>query len=544
MKQKKFDTLGLMIDMSRNSVMSLEGLKRFIPLLKKMGYNMLMLYTEDTYEVDGEPYFGYMRGRYSKAEMKEIDAFAKSHGIKVIPCMQTLAHLDTATRWGKIPVDMGPVMLVDDPRTYELIDHMFATLSECFESRLIHVGMDEAFQLGRGKHLDKYGYEPGHEIIGRHLQKVKEIAKKYDYELMIWSDMYFRSWNDGEYYIRRTEIPKEVVDSYDPEVIPVFWSYAYYDSVLFTDAPRIPEMLDNHKQLSDKTWFAGGVWTWRGFIPSNRYSIESMVPAIRDCEEKGIRNVFMTIWGDNGGECPKMSVLPSLHYIAEVAKGNTDEASIKAKFKRNFGIDFDDFMKIDLPNELNGYVWKHGGEVNPSKYMLYTDYFNGFLDYTVTLGDGAKYKKFADELREVAKKNRKYAILFNAAAKLCDALEVKYELGVRTRAAYVNGDKAELKRLAENEYVLTAKRLKEYAKAEEKMWYYENKPCGYDIQTRRLGGIIYRTEVCRKRLLDYITGKVDSIPELEEKILPYPKATEGIPCVVLSAQSSMSVNRP
>ena len=35
-----------------------------------------MLYTEDTYEVDGQPYFGYMRGRYSKEEMKEIDDFA------------------------------------------------------------------------------------------------------------------------------------------------------------------------------------------------------------------------------------------------------------------------------------------------------------------------------------------------------------------------------------------------------------------------------------------------------------------------------------
>ena len=103
MKNKNFDTLGLMIDMSRNSVMSIEGLKRFIPLLKKMGYNMLMLYTEDTYEVDGEPYFGYMRGKYTKDEMKEIDAFAESHGITVIPCIQTLAHLEALVRWKTYP---------------------------------------------------------------------------------------------------------------------------------------------------------------------------------------------------------------------------------------------------------------------------------------------------------------------------------------------------------------------------------------------------------------------------------------------------------
>ena len=81
---KNYNTFGVMIDMSRNAVMSLDSLKRFFPLLKKMGYNCVFLYTEDTYEVDGEPYFGYMRGRYSKAELKEIDDLGASMGIEVI----------------------------------------------------------------------------------------------------------------------------------------------------------------------------------------------------------------------------------------------------------------------------------------------------------------------------------------------------------------------------------------------------------------------------------------------------------------------------
>ena len=43
--KKAFDTLGVMIDMSRNAVMSIAGLRRFLPLLKKMGYNTVFLYT-------------------------------------------------------------------------------------------------------------------------------------------------------------------------------------------------------------------------------------------------------------------------------------------------------------------------------------------------------------------------------------------------------------------------------------------------------------------------------------------------------------------
>ena len=66
---KKLQTLGVMIDMSRNAVMSLDGLKRYLPILKKMGYNMVMLYTEDIIELENRPYFGYMRGRYTKEDI-------------------------------------------------------------------------------------------------------------------------------------------------------------------------------------------------------------------------------------------------------------------------------------------------------------------------------------------------------------------------------------------------------------------------------------------------------------------------------------------
>ena len=62
---KKFKNLGIMIDMSRNAIMSVAALKKFFVYLAKMGYKRVMLYTEDTYEVAEEPYLGYMRGRYT-----------------------------------------------------------------------------------------------------------------------------------------------------------------------------------------------------------------------------------------------------------------------------------------------------------------------------------------------------------------------------------------------------------------------------------------------------------------------------------------------
>ncbi len=516
--KRKLDTLGVMIDMSRNAVMSVVGLKRFFALLKKMGYNCAMLYTEDTYEVDGEPYFGYMRGRYSKEEMKEIDAYASALGITIIPCIQTLAHLNTAFRWGNIPKDCGNILLTDDGRTYELIEHMIATLAECFSSRKIHIGMDEAAMLGRGKHLDIYGYEDATSIMKRHLEKVYGIAKKCGYEeVLMWSDMFFRPWNNGQYHaIPKCDIPKNVIESIPSSVVPIYWDYYQTQEESYSD------MIENHKQLSDKLWFAGGIWSWFGLIPFNRFSLESMIPALDACEKHGVKNVMFTMWNEMGGECSHFSQLPALYYLAQYAQGVRDEAKIKAGFQQMVGIDFDEFMNIDCPNDVIPYT---GRPRNPSKYMLYSDYFNGYIDATIQEGNGKRYSEFAQQLYATAKKSRKYGYVFTTAAKLCDVLEIKYELGLQTRKAYNAKDKAELERLAKAEYTEAEKRLRFFARALEKQWLMDNKPHGFDVQDHCLGAIIMRTNSCRRRILDYVNGRISRIEELEEPLLFY-KATE------------------
>ena len=150
--EKKY--FGVMLDMSRNAVMKPSEVKNFATILKKMGYNMLQLYTEETYEVDNEPYFGYMRGRYTQEELKDIVAYCDNIGVEVIPCVQTLAHLERIFRWHPYYAinDMGDVLLVGEERTYELIENMFRSLRKCFHSEYVHIGMDEAHMLGLGKY--------------------------------------------------------------------------------------------------------------------------------------------------------------------------------------------------------------------------------------------------------------------------------------------------------------------------------------------------------------------------------------------------------
>jgi hypothetical protein len=102
-------------------------------------------------------------------------------------------------------------------------------------------------------------------------------------------------------------------------------------------------------------------------------------------------------------------------------------------------------------------------------------------------------------------------------------LEIKYELGLKTRLAYERGDKNELKRLAENDYVEVRKRLLIFIKAFEKQWMKDNKPHGFDVQEMRLGALLYRIDSCRRRILSYVNGKIERIEELDETLLPFRK---------------------
>jgi len=162
---------GIMLDLSRNAVMKVEQIKRFIDCMQKMDYNCLELYMEDVYEIKGEPYFGYLRGRYTKEELKEIDDYASAKGIEVIPSIQVLAHFTCLAKQEvyKNIVDLNDILLIDEPKTYELIDKMFLTLKGCFKSPNVNIGMDEAHMVGLGKYLSKHGYQNRIDILLNHL---------------------------------------------------------------------------------------------------------------------------------------------------------------------------------------------------------------------------------------------------------------------------------------------------------------------------------------------------------------------------------------
>lgn len=510
-----FKTFGTMLDCSRNAVMTAESVKRWIDLTTKLGCNTLHLYMEDTYEVDGQPYFGHLRGRYSKAELKQIDAYAAAHGMQVIPCIQTLAHVNALFHW---PVyreirDAADILLTGDERTYALVDGMFRTLRECLRTNIVNIGMDEAELLGLGQYLTLHGYRDRFSILMEHLRKVSEMAKKYGFELLMWGDMFFRLAG-GDYFTnfnqdpKLGEIPEEVRQLVPENIHLAYWDY------FSRDRQSYERNIDAHNAIKSGSWFAGGLWTWAGFAPHNTFSIATMREAMKACHAKGVENVVMTMWGDNGAECSKFAVLPALFTVSQMAQDIDDVETIHANFEREFGIPFEDFRALDLIGTQNDSA---EAIYNPEKYLLYCDPFMGQFDNRVKSGDAAGYADCAARLAVYAD-HAEYGYLFRSLRALCAFLSVKADLGIRTRAAYLSGDKKAAKALC-TDYDAALKRLDAFYAAYEQQWMHENKPQGFDVVDLRIGGQRQRLLHCRDRLLAYAEGQLDRIEELEEPVL-------------------------
>lgn len=457
-EKKEYRFFGVMLDMSRNAVMKVSEVKKVIDYLHKIGYNMLELYTEDTYEIDGEPYFGYMRGRYTGAEIKEIDAYAKTKGIELIPCVQTLAHFTNLVRhaaYGEI-VDVNDILLAGEEKTYELIDKIFQTLAENFTSRYVNIGMDEAHMVGLGKYLDKHGFENRFDILLGHLQRVMEIAEKYGFKPHMWSDMFFRLINKGAYYSKDvTEFSEEL-----KKQIPENISFAYWD-YYNTEKVRYDVMFDSHENLGREIWFAGGAWSWNGFAPLNKWSLFTMKQAMQSVLDHNVQNVFITMWGDNGKECSFYALLPSLYAIRQYANGNFDEQKIEKGFNKLFKLKYDEFMALDLPNIAVKPILNERGEAfpqNPCKSLLYADPFMGLMDKVAESEYIIPYAEYEKKLTKLSKKAGEFAYIFDMEAKLCAVLASKAELGVKTRRAYKAKDNKALALLVK-EYALLQGKL-------------------------------------------------------------------------------------
>lgn len=498
----EFENIIFMYDCSRAAVLNMDTIKKLIIQLAKLGYTGLELYTEDTYEITEEPYFGHLRGRLTKNELKEIDEYASNVGIELIPCIQTLAHLESLFLWPHFEdvYDLHDCLLIDEPKTYELIDNMFKTCAECFTSRTINIGYDESYFAGRGKYLDNHGLKNKTDLLFDHLIKVTNIASKYGFKCVVYSDMFF---NNKE-CLNRSDIPHNIEFNY--------WDYYR------TLESEYDAKYEQHFKLVKEVNFTAGAWKWLGPTPFNKFGIARLIPGVASAKKHHVKTITLSAWGDNGNECalyaaaPQMLAFSDLCYEEKLSNKRLNELC-----KVVFNVSYDDLLSLDIANGHKNS--NYDVLTNPAKYILYNDPLCGIMDYHIDSSYNDYFKSCVTKLKKVKKRSGEYEYLFNTQIALCDYLSVKANMGNDLYKLYNDHNLDGLK-----DYVkvvdMSIKKLKVLMDAFRISWFKENKSFGLDVIQNRLGGQLARLSEVKHRISLFVNGTINKIEELEQPKLP------------------------
>ena len=514
----KFDTCGTMIDVSRNGVLTVKTAKDLAERISLMGLNMMMLYTEDTYQMEKYPWFGYMRGAYSKEELKEIDCHCKKLGVELIPCIQTLGHLKMTLRW-PYASDMkenASVLLVDEPKTYEFIEEMFKVCRECFSTNRIHIGLDETFGLGEGRYKALHGETSKYELMIKHIKRVVKIAEKYGFDPMMWSDMFFRLGKPQRDYEPTAVLPSDASEKLPENIKMVYWDYG------LENTQESKKIIDMHDILGREVVFAGGIWTWNRMIVNMEKTFETARCQLRACKERGIKTVFTTIWGSGSVNAYNIyATLPGLQMYAEQCY--YDEVSnehIEKMFKVCTGYELNAFLTLYVDDfskeEKEQYKDDHWTCfcVNPSYQHLFNDILIGLMDKTLSGYDfKTRYKNYVRALSELPNQGD-LEWLFDIHRKLADILVSKCDIGPRLTTAYRENDHKALEKLCAELGDLFAK-YSQFHILYGDIWHRTYKPFGWEPLDMDLANAEARTKWAHHRVEQFLNGDIEKIEELE-----------------------------
>lgn len=500
-----FSEMGIMLDCSRNAVIRPDHFKCWIRRLALLGYNVAMLYTEDTYQLPDAPYFGYQRGAYSLDELREMDAYAKLFGIELRACIQTLGHLKQVLRYPQYAdIRCNPnVMLVGEEKTYDLIRKMLRFWSSALTSRTIHVGLDEAFGLTGGKYEQLNGTRSRVDVFLEHLQRVAAICEEEGVSAQMWSDMMYRKPDGSIMYSTQnhTRIPANVT--------PVYWDYYQAKEQGYLDRIQM------HRDNDSEPVMASGVWTWEQLFYNHETTRKNAVPCMRACISAKVRNILFTMWGDDGAFNDFDAAFAGLTMCADVAWGEEEDGRIhRQRFNALCGGDYDAVCTASRMDSAFAAEFR-------ASFLVWDDpLMQVFLRHLLHLGDGI-YERIAQTYGAIATDLETHQSTtcghLPHARAMARFLSRKVELLPAILDAYGRSDRDELRRLADQVPDLM-ERIVVLEKTMRAMWMHHQKPQGFESIQIRLSAQRTRIHELQVRLQEFLDGTVPAIPEFDENL--------------------------
>ncbi len=319
---------GVQDDVSRGPVPTLEYQKRQIRTFATYKINVFSLYFEHTLAFLSNPLIAPPGGAMSRADVRELVAYAARFHVMVIPQQQTFGHLHHALKLERYAplaeTPHGHVLAPGQPGSLALTRDLFAEIDSIFPAPFVHLGADETFELGKGQtkpRVDSAGIGP---VYVQYLKDIEATLRRPGKRFLFWGDIAMNH--------------PALVASLPKEMIAVGWEYGA--------ARNFDRFLKPFRDAGMETWIAPGLASWSRTWPNNNIALRNIQGFAREGQAGGATGMLNTSWDDNGDgifEQVWQGVL-----FGAAAAWQSGESSIP-EFQRSFGLQFhgDTTGKID-----------------------------------------------------------------------------------------------------------------------------------------------------------------------------------------------------
>ncbi len=286
-----FPARGVMLDISRDKVPTMETLFGLVDWLASLKINQFQLYTEHTFAYRNHPTVWAKATPVTAEQILELDAYCRERYVELVPNQNSFGHMH---RWLKLPeyahlaetherviewMSEVPFTLApNDPGSLALLQSMYDELLPNFTSRMFNVGADETWDLGTGRSKADVETRGKGRVYLDFLLQIYQQVKARGRTMQFWGDII------NQYPELVPEIPKDT--------IALEWGYEA--------GHPFAEKSELFAKSGIPFYVCPGTSSWTTIGGRT----ENMMGCIRNSVENGLKfgaiGVLNTDWGDRG----------------------------------------------------------------------------------------------------------------------------------------------------------------------------------------------------------------------------------------------------
>jgi hexosaminidase len=215
-----FPARGVMLDISRDKVPTMETLYELVDMLAGWKVNQFQLYIEHTFAYRNHREVWENASPMTAEEILALDAYCRERFIELVPNQNSFGHMhrwfehkrylplaETETEvqspWGSMfpPFSLSPAV----PGVLDLLDELYAELLPNFTSRMFNVGCDETFDLGMGRTKALVEQRGKGRVYLDFVLEIYRRVKASDHTMQFWGDII------NQYPELVPDIPKDTI---------------------------------------------------------------------------------------------------------------------------------------------------------------------------------------------------------------------------------------------------------------------------------------------------------------------------------------------